>query len=56
MVQASSGALAFTGLGDVAQWLAVIGGALMLVGFVLLTMADAPRRIRYRLAQRHAPG
>jgi hypothetical protein len=51
VVQADSGSLAFTGLGSIAQWLAVVGGALMLVGFVLLTMVDAPRRARHRLAR-----
>jgi len=50
VVRANSGSLAFTGVGQVAQWLAVVGGALMVLGFALLTMVDAPRRIRYRLA------
>jgi hypothetical protein len=50
-VEASSGALAFTGLGDVAQWLAVVGGALIILGFVLLVMVDTPRRLLYRLAR-----
>jgi hypothetical protein len=51
IVEASSGALAFTGLGDIAQWLAVVGGALIILGFVLLTMVDAPRRLLYQLTQ-----
>ncbi len=51
VVEASSGSLAFTGLGSIAQWLAIVGGALMLVGFVLLTMVDAPRRALRRLAR-----
>ncbi len=41
-MQASSRALAFTGVGGVAQWLAVAGGALIIVGFVLLAMVDTP--------------
>ena len=51
MVEANSGSLAFTGLGSIAQWLAIVGGALMLVGFILLTMVDAPRRALHRLAR-----
>ena len=50
VVEASSGSLAFTGVGVVAQWLAVVGGALMVLGFVLLVMVDTPRRLMYRLA------
>jgi hypothetical protein len=43
--------LAFTGLGDVAQWLAIVGGALIILGFVLLVMVDTPRRLVYRMAR-----
>ncbi len=50
VVQASSGSLAFTGLGIVAQWLAIVGGALMIFGFALLAIVDTPRRVMYRLA------
>jgi hypothetical protein len=55
VVSASSGALAFTGVGVIAQWLAVVGGALMILGFVLLLMVDTPRRLRFRLAQYQPP-
>ncbi|HVA04822.1 MAG TPA: DUF6801 domain-containing protein [Acidimicrobiales bacterium] len=54
VVEASSGSLAFTGVGVIAQWLAVAGGVLIILGFVLLVMADTPRRLIYRLA-RHSP-
>jgi len=54
VVAASSGALAFTGVGVIAQWLAVVGGALMVLGFVLLVMVDTPRRIMFRLARHHS--
>ena len=50
VVEASSSSLAFTGVGVVAQWLAVVGGALIVLGFVLLVMVDTPRRVMYRLA------
>jgi len=50
VVAASSGALAFTGLGGLAQLLAVVGGALMVLGFALLAVVDAPRRVMHRLA------
>jgi hypothetical protein len=50
VVEANSGSLAFTGLGMVAQWLAIVGGALMILGFTLLGIADTPRRVMYRLA------
>jgi len=50
VVSANAGALAFTGLGALAQWLAVLGGALMILGFVLLAVVDTPRRVMYRLA------
>ena len=53
VVSASSGSLAFTGVGVIAQWLAVVGGALMIVGFVLLLMVDTPRRIMFRVANSH---
>jgi hypothetical protein len=55
VVQASSSSLAFTGVGAVAQWMAAIGGALIIVGFVLLTMVDAPRRVLYRFTRRSSP-
>jgi hypothetical protein len=32
-----------------------VGGALMILGFVLLLMVDTPRRMRFRLAQYHPP-
>jgi hypothetical protein len=51
-VTASSGSLAFTGLGGVTWWLGVVGGALMLVGFALLVLVDTPRRLVFRIAQR----
>ena len=51
IVEASSGSLAFTGLGGVTQWLAVVGGAFVVLGFALLVLVDAPRRLTYRLAQ-----
>jgi hypothetical protein len=50
-VTASSGSLAFTGLGGVTWWLGVVGGALMLVGFALLVLVDTPRRLVFRIAQ-----
>jgi hypothetical protein len=50
-VTASSGSLAFTGLGGVTWWLGVVGGALMLVGFALLVLVDIPRRLVFRIAQ-----
>ncbi len=50
VVQASSGSLAFTGLGAVAQWVAIVGGALIVLGFAMLVMVDTPRRLVYRLA------
>ncbi len=56
VVQASSNSLAFTGVGVIAQWLAVAGGVLMLIGFALLVMADTPRRLIYRLAHRGTAG
>ncbi len=52
VVSANSGSLAFTGVGMVAQWAAVVGGALIIVGFVLLILVDTPRRILYRLTGR----
>jgi hypothetical protein len=36
----------------VAQWAAVVGGILIIVGFVLLILVDTPRRILYRLTRR----
>ena len=33
-----------------AQWAAIVGGALMILGFALLIMVDTPRRLMYRLA------
>jgi len=56
VVQANSGSLAFTGLGIVAQWLAIVGGALMIFGFALLAIVDTPRRVMYRLATLNAVG
>jgi hypothetical protein len=40
----------------VAQWLAVVGGALIILGFVLLVMVDTPRRVLYRLARSGGAG
>ncbi len=45
IVSANSGSLAFTGTGPLAQWLAVVGVALMLLGMALLVVIDAPRRL-----------
>jgi hypothetical protein len=50
VVEANSGSLAFTGLGGVTQWLAIVGGVLVLVGCALLGLVDAPRRLVHRLA------
>jgi hypothetical protein len=38
----------------IAQWIAVAGGVLILLGFALLVMADTPRRVVYRLARHGA--
>ncbi len=56
VVEASSNSLAFTGVGVIAEWLAVAGGILILLGFALLVMADTPRRLMYRLAHRGTTG
>jgi len=50
VVEASSGSLAFTGLGGVTHWLALAGGALVLLGLALLVLVDAPGRLKYQLA------
>ena len=50
VVEANSGSLAFTGLGGVTQWLAIVGGVLVLVGCALLGLVDAPRRLVHRFA------
>jgi hypothetical protein len=49
-VSASSGSLAFTGPGSGVASVAVVGGALVLFGLVLLALFDAPRRMLKRLA------
>jgi hypothetical protein len=50
VVTAASGSLAFTGSGPGIGILGVIGGALILLGFALLVLVDAPRRAISRLA------
>ena len=47
---ASSGSLAFTGPSQTLNVLALAGGALVLLGLLMLTMLDAPRRVLHRLA------
>jgi hypothetical protein len=49
-VAVSSRSLAFTGPGPGIGMLGVIGGALILLGFALLVLVDAPRRALSRLA------
>jgi hypothetical protein len=49
-VSVSSKSLAFTGPGPGIGMLGVIGGALILLGFALLVLVDAPRRALSRLA------
>ncbi|HTZ08389.1 MAG TPA: hypothetical protein VMB72_04910, partial [Acidimicrobiales bacterium] len=49
VVEASSGSLAFTGLGGGTIVLGATGAVLALVGAVLLVLADAPRRLVARL-------
>ncbi len=49
-VSAPSGNLAFTGPGLGVGVLGVVGGALILLGFALLVLVDAPRRAMARLA------
>jgi hypothetical protein len=44
VVKASSGSLAFTGTGPGIGILGILGGALILLGFALLALVDAPRR------------
>ena len=51
MVTASSGSLAFTGPGRVMGWLLVLGAALVALGFALVVLADAPRRLVGALAR-----
>jgi hypothetical protein len=43
-VSASAGSLAFTGTGSVVGWIGVSGMILILCGFALLVLIDAPRR------------
>jgi len=43
-VTSPSGSLAFTGIGPGIGVLTVFGGALILLGFALLVLVDAPRR------------
>ena len=50
VVTASSHSLAFTGPGPGVGVLGVIGGVLILLGFALLVLVDAPRRAISRLA------
>lgn len=47
---ASSGSLAFTGVGQNVKWTAVIGAMLVLLGLVLLVLIEAPRRVVWRFA------
>ena len=49
-VTAPSGSLAFTGTGPGIGVLSVLGGALVLLGFALLVLVDAPRRAVAQLA------
>jgi hypothetical protein len=49
-VTASSSSLAFTGVGPGIGILGVIGGVLILLGFALLVLVDAPRRALSQLA------
>jgi hypothetical protein len=49
VVTAASKSLAFTGSGPGIGMLGVIGGALILLGFALLVLVDAPRRAISRL-------
>ncbi len=51
IVSANSGALAFTGTGPLAQWLAIVGAALVLLGIALLIVVDAPRRLLMELVK-----
>jgi len=50
VVQADSGALAFTGVGGGTLLLGATGGVLALLGAVLLILADAPRRLLLRMS------
>jgi hypothetical protein len=50
VVTAASKSLAFTGSGPGVGMLGVIGGALILLGFALLVLVDAPRRAMAQLA------
>jgi hypothetical protein len=49
-VTASSGSLAFTGPGPGVAWLVLIGAGLVVLGFALLVLVDAPRRVIAQLA------
>jgi hypothetical protein len=49
-VAATSGALAFTGPGPGIGVLAILGGVMILLGFALLVLVDAPRRALTQLA------
>jgi len=49
-VTASSSSLAFTGVGPGIGMLGVVGGVLILLGFALLMLVDAPRRAMSQLA------
>ncbi len=54
----SSGQLAFTGPGRDTWLTAIVGGALLLLGFSLFALADVPRQLRFQLAgwgRRHDP-
>jgi len=50
VVTASSGTLAFTGPGPSLKTATIIGAALMLLGLLMLLLADIPRRLRSQLA------
>jgi hypothetical protein len=48
-VTAASGSLAFTGTGPGLRTVSIVGGALMLLGLLMLVLADIPRRVLRRL-------
>ena len=50
VVSASSGSLAFTGPGAAIGWIVAAGGALVVLGFALLVLADVPTRLRWARA------
>lgn len=50
IVSASSGSLAFTGSGALTGWIGLSGAVLVVIGFGLLFLIDAPRRLLVQLA------